>query len=131
MSGPLMDRVDVRVMMQPPNYQQLRGCLEGSETTAVVAERVRRARERAARRLTGTPWRTNADVPGPQLRQRWPIPRQLLREPEALFEKGRLTARGLDRVMRTAWTLADLDDVDLPRKGHVDKALELRMQGGM
>ncbi len=130
LSGPLMDRVDVRVLLQPPNYQQLRGGPVGSEDTAHVAARVHRARARASRRLAGTPWRTNADVPGPQLRQRWPIPRVLVREPERCFERGLLTARGLDRVMRTAWTLADLADVDVPRRCDVEQALALRMQGG-
>ena len=49
-----------------------------------------------------------------------------LRAAERALDLGRLSARGLDRVLRVAWTLADLDEVDRPGADEVDEALYLR-----
>ncbi len=130
LSGPLMDRVDVRVRLEPPTRQNLRATLADTESTGVVAARVQRARAAAGARLAGTPWRTIADVPGPQLRARWGLPSAITRAPDRQFERGQLTARGLDRVLRTAWTLADLAGDKVPGRVHVDQALHLRLTGG-
>lgn len=130
LSGPLLDRVDVRIRLEPPTRLLLKSGLADAESTAVVAARVRQAREAAGRRLAGTPWRTIGDVPGPQLRARWGLASALTKEPDKQFEYGTLTARGLDRVLRTAWTLADLAGDPSPNKAHVDQALALRVTGG-
>jgi magnesium chelatase family protein len=73
LSGPLLDRVDLRVEVDRVTRPNSRSGARG-ESTATVAERVRAARERAAARLTGTPWRTNSEVPGRELRSRWYAP---------------------------------------------------------
>jgi magnesium chelatase family protein len=129
LSGPLLDRVDVRIRLDSPTKQQLRAASADAESTEVVAARVRRAREAARKRLAGTPWATIGDVPGPALRARWGLPPPLARIAEHQFERGGLTARGLDRVLRTAWTLADLVGDPAPARHHVDQALELRLTG--
>ncbi len=130
LSGPLLDRVDVRIRLDPPSRLHLKSGLADSESTAVVAARVKQARAAAALRLAGTPWRTIGDVPGPQLRARWGLPSALTMDADRLFEYGTLTARGLDRVLRTAWTLADLAGDPSPQKCHVGQALALRVTGG-
>jgi magnesium chelatase family protein len=130
LSGPLLDRVDVRVRLDPPSRQKLQSTLPDVESTSTVAARVTRAREAAAKRLAGTPWRTVADVPGPQLRAHWGLPGKVMQAPDAQFDRGQLSARGRDRVLRTAWTLADLAGEPVPRKCHVDQALTLRLSGG-
>jgi magnesium chelatase family protein len=130
LSGPLLDRVDVRVRLEPPSRLHLRAALADAESTEVVAARVLRARAAAEKRLVGTPWRTNSDIPGTQLRARWDLPRNITTGPDNAFEHGHLTARGLDRVLRTAWTLADLAGDDAPDKRHVDRALALRISSG-
>ncbi len=130
LSGPLLDRVDVRIRLEPPSRLHLRAAAADCESTQVVAARVQRARAAAAKRLAGTPWRAIADVPGPQLRARWGLSRQLTAEADRQFERGQLTARGLDRVLRTAWTLADLADAGVPGRCHVEQALALRLSGG-
>ena len=56
LSGPLLDRVDVRVRLEPPTRRTLRATLGDTEATSVVAARVRRARAAAGKRLAGTPW---------------------------------------------------------------------------
>ena len=70
--------------------------------------RVAQARERAAHRLQGTPWRLNGEVPGSELRRTWPPAPGSLAVLERSLERGLITARGVVKVVRVAWTLADL-----------------------
>ncbi|CAL9430733.1 Competence protein ComM [Streptomyces sp. enrichment culture] len=126
LSGPLLDRVDLRVEVERVTRAGLAACGTPGETTATVADRVRSARERAAARLDGTPWRTNSEVPGRELRRRWYAVPGALDEAERGLERGALTARGLDRVLRVAWTVADLAGHDRPDATDVALALHLR-----
>ncbi|MEV5802071.1 YifB family Mg chelatase-like AAA ATPase [Streptomyces collinus] len=126
LSGPLLDRVDLRVEVDPVTRAQLTDPGARGESTATVAERVGAARERAAARLTGTPWRTNGEVPGRELRGRFHAAAGAMDEAERNLERGVLTARGIDRVLRVAWTVADLVGHDRPDAGDVGLALHLR-----
>jgi magnesium chelatase family protein len=126
LSGPLLDRVDLRIEMLAATRADLRGGSGPPEGTAVVAERVAAARERMAARLAGTPWRVNAEVPGHVLRRLWRLPWEVVGEAERLLDRGVLTARGVDRVVRVAWTLADLAGRDAPDAGDVRVALDCR-----
>ncbi|WP_406512808.1 ATP-binding protein [Streptomyces sp. NBC_00161] len=126
LSGPLLDRVDLRVEVEPVTRSDLLGRGGRGEATAAVADRVREARDRAAARLADTPWRLNAEVPGHELRTRWQPASGALAQAERDLERGLLTARGLDRVLRVAWTVADLRGRDRPEAPDVAVALELR-----
>ncbi|MFJ1597114.1 YifB family Mg chelatase-like AAA ATPase [Streptomyces sp. NPDC088261] len=126
LSGPLLDRVDLRVEAQPVHRADLAGQGGRGESTAVVAARVAEARARSAARLEGTPWSLNSEVPGHELRTRWPVAPGALDTAERDLERGLLTARGLDRVLRVAWTVADLAGHRCPDARDVDLALELR-----
>jgi magnesium chelatase family protein len=126
LSGPLLDRVDLRVGVQPVHRADLLGQGGRGESTKLVAERVRQARERSAARLRGTPWTVNSEVPGHELRTRWSLAPGALDGAARDLERGLLTARGLDRVLRVAWTLADLAGRDRPEALDVNLALELR-----
>ncbi len=127
LSGPLLDRVDLQVRMDPVSRADLLGDSSHAETTEAVAKRVAIARERAADRLRGTGWRTNAEVPGRDLRGRFAPSRSALAETERALDAGRLSARGLDRVLRVAWTLADLADIAWPGVDEVNEALFYRL----
>ncbi|WP_149178925.1 YifB family Mg chelatase-like AAA ATPase [Streptomyces sp. TRM49041] len=124
LSGPLLDRVDLRIEVEPVSRADL--LASDGESTATVAARVQGARERATARLTGTPWLRNAEVPGHELRTRWQPAPGALAAAERDIERGLLTARGLDRVLRVAWTLADLAGRDRPETRDINLALELR-----
>lgn len=126
LSGPLLDRVDLRVEVEAVTRAELAGRGARGESTATVADRVRAARERAATRLKGTPWRTNSEMPGRELRGHWHPASGALEEAERSLERGVLTARGLDRVLRVAWTVADLVGHDRPDATDVALALHLR-----
>ncbi|MER7761970.1 YifB family Mg chelatase-like AAA ATPase [Streptomyces sp. NPDC097619] len=126
LSGPLLDRVDLRVGAEPVTRSDLLGRTGRGEPSAAVADRVREARDRAAARLADTPWRINAEVPGHELRTRWRVAPGALDQAERDMERGLLTARGLDRVLRVAWTTADLQGRDRPGPQDIAVALELR-----
>ncbi|MFB6715571.1 YifB family Mg chelatase-like AAA ATPase [Streptomyces sp. NPDC056237] len=126
LSGPLLDRVDLRVGVDPVRRRDLMGQGGRGESTVTVAARVREARARAADRLAGTAWTTNSEVPGHELRTRLAAAPGALMEAERDMERGLLTARGLDRVLRVAWTVADLRGADRPEASDIAVALELR-----
>ncbi|MGW2029907.1 YifB family Mg chelatase-like AAA ATPase [Streptomyces sp. NPDC001761] len=126
LSGPLLDRVDLRVEVDPVTRAQLTEPGARGESTATVADRVRQARQRTAARLAGTPWRTNSEVPGRELRSRYHAAPGAMDDAERSLERGVLTARGIDRVLRVAWTVADLVGHDRPDATDVALALQLR-----
>ncbi|MFE7030205.1 YifB family Mg chelatase-like AAA ATPase [Streptomyces sp. NPDC057621] len=126
LSGPLLDRVDLRVEVDRVTRAQLTERGARGESTQTVADRVREARARAAARLADTPWRTNSEVPGRELRSRWYASPGAMDDAERSLERGVLTARGLDRVLRVAWTVADLAGHDRPGVADVTLALQLR-----
>ncbi len=124
-SGPILDRVDIRHHLRPMSRSYLKAALGGGESSAAVAARVAEARERQRRRLAEHGWRTNGEVPGPALRRRLPLPHgsELLDEAVA---RGRLSARGVDKVIRMSWSIADLAGADRPRRDHLHTALAMR-----
>ncbi|WP_460106498.1 YifB family Mg chelatase-like AAA ATPase [Streptomyces sp. YKOK-J1] len=126
LSGPLLDRVDLRVEVDPVTRAQLTAPGARGESSAAVADRVRTARQRAAARLAGTPWGTNSEMPGRELRSRFHAAAGAMDEAERSLERGVLTARGIDRVLRVAWTVADLVGHERPDAGDVRLALQLR-----
>ena len=115
LSGPLLDRVDVKVELEPVSRQELLNDRTFAESSRTVAQRVAQARERAAHRLRGTPWRLNAEIPGSELRRTWPSAPGSLAVLERCMERGQISARGVVKVIRVAWTIADL--VGQPRPG--------------
>ena len=127
LSGPLLDRVDVQLEVLPvTRADRLR--VTGGEATAPVAARVAAARAAAAARLAGTPWRTNSEVPGAWLREN--TPRSAAHaDLERALDNGSLSLRGRDRVLRLAWTLADLRGGAAPGADDVGEALLLRTRG--
>jgi magnesium chelatase family protein len=131
LSGPLLDRVDVRVDVEPVAHADLLDARPARETSASVAARVGAARAAAAERWAGTSWRTNADVPGSVLRSgRWALPGRTARRLETFLQRGELTARGFDRVLRLAWTVADLGGRTVPAAQDLDEALFFRTGRG-
>jgi magnesium chelatase family protein len=123
-----MDRVDLQVPVLPVARADLLDG-RGGESSAAVRERVLAARQRALRRFTGTPWKVNADLPGRELRSTFAVRPDGFAVISDHVGRGTLSARGVDRVLRVAWTLADLADVDRPGAAEVAGAVSLRGGG--
>ncbi|WOC14504.1 YifB family Mg chelatase-like AAA ATPase [Gordonia sp. MP11Mi] len=127
LSGPLMDRVDIRVQMEPPGNTAL--MTEQGESTEVVGARVAQARAAGRERWREHGWLTNSEVPGSALRRRYRLAPDAMRPIEAFLGQGRITARGADRALRLAWTLADLRGTQRPDVDDVTQALMYRDRG--
>ena len=110
LSGPLLDRFDLRVRVRRPDVEDLLSPIAGerareaSEPSAVVASRVAIARRLARDRGV----RSNAELPSWGLDRLAPLSPRARRLLERRLREGQLSARGLDRVRRVALTVADL-----------------------
>ena len=128
LSGPLLDRIDIQFRVQRITAAQLRMSSENRGATSAHARvRVEAARSAAAERLAGTPWRLNSQVPGswlrgPEARLRPAVTKEI----DRALERGGITMRGYDRVLRLSWTVADLAGAPRPTVDHVGQALYLR-----
>jgi magnesium chelatase family protein len=91
------------------------------------AARVADARERAGRRLRGTPWRLNTDIPGPHLIRRWQPEPHALAEVSRAVDLGRISRSASNQVIRLAWTLADLAGKHTPGAGECGQALTFQL----
>ncbi|HEX9258134.1 MAG TPA: YifB family Mg chelatase-like AAA ATPase [Acidimicrobiales bacterium] len=108
-SGPLLDRFDLRLEVRRPSVSELLDA-RPVETTAQAAARVALARRRASARG----FERNADIPSRELDNLAPLSAEASRVLRTALERGRLTGRGLHRVRRVALTVADLDGRDPP-----------------
>ncbi|MGC4876676.1 YifB family Mg chelatase-like AAA ATPase [Micromonospora sp. DT43] len=127
LSGPLLDRIDVQVRLMPVRAAELMASGGDAESSATVAARVAAARRAAATRWAGLGRRLNAEVDGPLLRRPpWRLPALVTAELRGRLDSGSLSARGFDRVIRMAWTIADLDGRERPDRDDVREAIQLR-----
>ncbi len=125
-SGPIRDRLDVTQTFLPLRKAYLKHAIDHpGEASAVIAGRVAEARSRQQRRLSTWGFRTNSEVPGSFLRRRLPLPGGIDALDEAV-DRGRLSARGADKVLRLSWTIADLAGADVPKREHLLTALAMR-----
>ncbi len=126
LSGPLLDRVDLRVRLEPVTSAQLTRDDAATEPSAAILARVIRARGAAS--LRWQPYgRTNSQISGRMLRSRaFRLPNETTRRLTDEIDKGLLSARGFDRVLRMAWTIADLDDRERPNIDDIAEAVYLR-----
>lgn len=124
-SGPLRDRLDMIVHV---GSAEARIESAGEETSAVIAQRVGQARERAAWRWkkAGLDISLNSGVPARTLRRDFPAEESAMALLQAYLAQGELSQRGVDRTLKLAWTLADLEDQPRPDAGHVAAAMDCR-----
>jgi magnesium chelatase family protein len=125
LSGPLLDRVDVKAEFLPVGRAELLSDRKLTEPSSVVAGRVAAARQRMAHRLRGSGWRLNAEIPGRELRRRYAPAPGALAPLERAMDLGEISARGVDRVIRLSWTVADLAGVARPTVAEISYALGL------
>lgn len=127
-SGPLLDRIDIQIELPPVRFAEMHENEPDGERSADIRARVNRARQFAAARL-----QTAGDVPVPNAAL---TPAQIRRDCEpdeeatallqAAFDKLGLSARGHDRVLKVARTIADLDGAEKIGKKHIAEAISYR-----
>jgi len=129
LSGPILDRVDLQVRVNPVSQSQLLHNTP-NESSARVRERVLATRERSQGRLERFGVSCNAQIPTQVLRQELKYPTKTQRALEELATRRGLSARGIHRLLRVAWTVADQQnhaaptDDDLAIAAHLRQSLE-------
>jgi len=126
LSGPLLDRIDIRLQVDPPTRVEL-ASTELGESSMAVRERVSIAREIASKRFNRYPWRMNSEIPAKYLRNEFRAEKSAMALLHIELEKERLSARGFHKVLRLAWSIADSQQHEIPIKADVEKAISLRM----
>ena len=126
LSGPIVDRVDIWMEVRPQARRALGAWGSPAESSHEVRARVAEARARQARRYRDHRWSLNASVPGAVLDASWPLEPDGQRAIDQALAEGSLTRRGLTRVQRLAWTVADCAGAPRPGLDAVRVALALR-----
>jgi magnesium chelatase family protein len=125
LSGPLLDRVDLRLTVPRLTKQELLGQVAG-ESSASVRERVERARARQRRRFASMGFHCNAQLPGPLARRVIDLSGPAYDQLADAVDRHALTGRGYDRSLKVARTIADLAGEDIVSTEHVVEALAYR-----
>jgi magnesium chelatase family protein len=124
LSRPLLDRIDLHVELPALAHAELAG--PSGDASAMVRQRVEAARERQRVRFRGTKLRVNAELNPRQLRHFCPPPREAEQMLAAAMTQLGLSARGHDRVLKVARTIADLEGADDITVEHCAEALQYR-----
>jgi len=126
LSGPIFDRIDIRLRIQAVRVAEARGVGNELQTSAVAQVRVLAAREAAAARLAPYGVTLNAQLPAQHLRGRLHPGPQATRLLDRALSAGKTSMRGYDRCLRLAWSIADLAGASVPTAEHVAQAALLR-----
>ena len=124
-SGPLMDRIDIRIFVDPPSRVEMLQTTPG-ENSSTIRARVERARTRSAQRFYGLGWQLNSQIPAKALRKDFRAEKPAMNLLHDELERGLLSARGVHKVLRVAWSLCDLRSGSIPTLEDVNEALSLR-----
>jgi magnesium chelatase family protein len=124
LSRPLLDRIDLHLEVPAVAYAELSA--GGGESSTAVRARVEAARRRQTERLAGSGARVNARMSGRQVRRFCPVPPEAMRLLAQAVGRLGLSARGHDRVLKVARTIADLAGCERIAAEHVSEAVQYR-----
>ncbi|MBP3401492.1 MAG: YifB family Mg chelatase-like AAA ATPase [Clostridia bacterium] len=128
-SGPLLDRIDIEIELPAVSYSEISGKTNMGEPSAEIRKRVNAARDFTNERLTRAgdkPGTLNANMTTEQLRRHCALDEKASNLMREAFEKLGLSARGHDRVLRVARTIADLDGMENINEDHIAEAIMYR-----
>lgn len=126
LSGPLLDRMDLQVHVERPRSAAI-ALAEPGESSAEVLSRVVQARQIQHERLMPYGLRLNSEAPMSLLSRDLRLPAASTRLLNQALDRAALSLRGYLRVLRLAWTLADICAKDKPDQDDVDAAMQLRL----
>ena len=127
-SGPLLDRIDIQIELPSLTYSEISSNTEVSERSEVIRERVSEARSFAIERMkrANAKPRANADLDAAQIKKFCPLDEGANMILKTAYDSLGLSARGYDRVLRVARTIADLDKSETIQAQHIAEAIQLR-----
>ncbi len=126
-SGPVLDRFDIQIELPALSYEELASRSEAEEPSAAIRTRVAAARERAARRMKGEEGiYCNAQLTSAALRTYCRLDPSADKLLHAAYDRMGLSARGYDRILRVARTIADLDGAEEIGARHIAEAIQYR-----
>ena len=126
LSGPLLDRMDIRMIVENPRRFDLAG--DGlEESSETIRSRVMAARARSRERFAGSEIRLNSQIPADLLRSSFKAEPKAMNYLHALVDDEKITARGFHKILRVAWSIADLEGHQKPSLDHVERASLLRI----
>ncbi len=128
-SGPMLDRIDIQIELPSLSYDELSSTSAPAESSAVIRERVTRARKFALERMKDAHARgiwSNSQLDSADIRKYCIMDTSAGALLKAAYEKMGMSARGYDRIMRVARTVADMDESDIIKANHVAEAIHYR-----
>lgn len=120
-SGPILDRIDLCVELQPVDYASLQTGKKG-ESSADIRSRVEQARQIQKERFRGTDYRFNGDIEVAAMERYCALQPEEQKCMERLYHSLQLSARAYHRILRVARTIADLDGAERIETGHLMEA---------
>lgn len=124
-SGPLLDRFDLHIEVEPVSFDDLSAKTK-AESSAAIRARVQKARAVQNERFIGTDIFCNAVIPAGRLQEFCPMDDNASALLRAVFDKLGLSARAYDRILKVARTIADLDGSTVIQKQHIAAAAQFR-----
>ena len=127
LSGPLLDRIDIKLTVENPTRAEL-ASTQPYISSAEVRSRVESARMIARERFAGLGFSLNSQIPSNLLRSRFKAQPRAMSTLHQLMDKDEITARGFHKLLRLAWSVADLRQGEIPDPDDVEFALQLRTE---
>ena len=128
-SGPMLDRIDIQIELPSLSYDELASTSQPAESSEVIRERVAKARKFALERMSDARQRgiwSNAQLDSAAIRKYCVTDAAAGAILKSAYEKMGMSARGYDRVMRVARTIADMDSSDIIKATHIAEAIQYR-----
>jgi magnesium chelatase family protein len=125
LSGPLLDRIDIRVFVDSPSRIEMASD-ELGESSTTVRNRVIAARAMADERFQDCTWTLNSQIPPSELRKRFKAEKSGMNFLHTELDSERLSARGFHKVLRISWSIADSNGHTIPSRDDVETAFRLR-----
>lgn len=124
-SGPLLDRLDIHIEVQPVKFEEL-SSNDGGETSTEIRARVNNQRKIQLERFSGTAITCNARITADKLQEFCPLDDAASAVMQRSFDAMGLSARAYDRILKISRTIADMDNSEVIKRDHVFEAIQFR-----